>query len=174
MLRMKSAPVTDILTFRPAAKADLPDVLRLYAQPDLDNGRILSLAAATRLWERMAKYPDYQLHLAVERGQVVGTFALLIMDNLGHLGTPSAVVEDVAVDPAWHGRGIGTAMMRHAIEMAEARGCYKLALSSNLKRDKAHLFYESLGFERHGYSFRIALPLARQAPNGSPDSTQQK
>ncbi len=29
-----------------------------------------------------------------------------------------------------------------------------LSLSANMKRAKAHAFYESLGFERHGYSFR--------------------
>ena len=79
------------------------------------------------------------------------------MDNLGHLGAPSAIVEDVVVDPAQHGHGIGRAMMRFAIERAQQAGCYKLVLSSNAARERAHAFYESLGFERHGYSFRIAL-----------------
>lgn len=80
------------------------------------------------------------------------------MDNLVHLGAPSAVVEDVAVDPAYQGQGIGKAMMRQAMALAADSGCYKLALSSNLKRQKVHAFYDSLDFERHGYSFRIALP----------------
>ena len=30
-------------------------------------------------------------------------------------------------------------------------------LSSNAKRERAHAFYESLGFERHGFSFRVNL-----------------
>jgi ribosomal protein S18 acetylase RimI-like enzyme len=77
------------------------------------------------------------------------------MDNIGHLGTPSAVVEDVAVAPACQGRGIGRRMMAHALDLARAKGCYKLALSSNLKREAAHGFYESLGFEKHGFSFRV-------------------
>ena len=77
------------------------------------------------------------------------------MDNLAHLGTPSAVIEDVPVDPALQGRGIGREMMQFALELAAANGCYKATLSSNLKRGRAHSFYESLGFERHGYSFRI-------------------
>jgi GNAT superfamily N-acetyltransferase len=50
---------------------------------------------------------------------------------------------------------VGRAMMAHAIEQCRKAGCYKLALSSNLKREDAHRFYESLGFERHGYSFVI-------------------
>ena len=32
-----------------------------------------------------------------------------------------------------------------------------LALSSNLKRDAAHAFYDSLEFQRHGYSFLMPL-----------------
>ena len=150
----------DALTLRPVLEPDLPDVLRLYAQPDIDDGDILALADAKRIWARMASYPNYKLYAAVKGAQVVGTFALLIMDNLGHLGAPSAVVEDVAVDPAWQGHGIGKAMMRHAMALAAESGCYKLTLSSSLKREKAHAFYESLDFERHGYSFRMMLPAA--------------
>lgn len=132
-------------------------MLRLYAQTDFDNGSVLSLAQAEALFERMQGYPDYHLYVAEMDGQIVGTFALLIMDNLGHLGTPSGVVEDVAVDPAWQEQGIGTAMMRWAIDYCRNKGCYKLALSSNLKRRRTHAFYESLGFERHGYSFLMNL-----------------
>ena len=142
---------------RPAVKADLPAVLQLYAQPEFDNGSVLSLAQAEALFERMQGYPDYHLYVTEMDGQIVGAFALLIMDNLGHLGAPSGVVEDVAVDPACQGQGIGTAMMRWAIDYCRNKGCYKLALSSNLKRGRTHAFYESLGFERHGYSFLIRL-----------------
>lgn len=147
--------MTDALTLRPAIEPDLPEVLRLYAQPDMDDADVLPLAEAKSIWARMAAYPNYKLYVALQGTQVVGTFALLIMDNLGHLGAPSAVVEDVAVDPAWQGHGIGKAMMRRAIALAAESGCYKLALSSNLKREKAHAFYDSLEFERHGYSFRM-------------------
>jgi GNAT superfamily N-acetyltransferase len=157
---MKSAAMNNSLTLRPALESDLPAVLQLYAQPDIDDGDVLALPDATRIWERMASYPNYKLYVAVQGTQVVGTFALLIMDNLGHLGAPSAIVEDVAVDPGVQGQGIGKALMRHAMALAAECGCYKLALSSNLKRDKAHAFYDSLDFERHGFSFRMMLPSA--------------
>ena len=80
------------LTIRPASKADLSDVLRLYAQPALDDGRVISGSEAERIFERMARYPDYTLYVAVSEHHIVGTFALLVMDNLGHLGTCSGVV----------------------------------------------------------------------------------
>jgi len=143
------------IDFREATVDDLPAVLELYAQPDLDDGKSLSLTEAERVFEHMARYPDYTLHVAVTRGRIVGTFALLIMDNLAHLGAPTAVIENVAVAPDWHGKGVGTEMMRYALRLCRDKGCYKATLSSNLKRERAHAFYEALGFERHGYSFRI-------------------
>ena len=145
------------LGIRPASAADLPDVLRLYAQPALDDGKVISLADAEQIFTRMTQYPDYRVYVAELDGRIVGTFALLVMDNLGHLGTCSGVVEDVAVEPAHQGQGVGKAMMAHAIELCRERGCYKIVISSNFKRPKAHAFYESLGFERHGYSFRLTL-----------------
>ena len=68
------------------------------------------------------------------------------------------MVEDVAVDPERQGHGIGRAMMQHALDQCRLAACYKMTLSSNLKREGAHLFYDSLGFARHGYSFQIELP----------------
>jgi GNAT superfamily N-acetyltransferase len=143
------------LVIREATESDLPAVLDLYAQPDLDNGKVLSAEAARRVFGRFALYPDYHLHVAVIGDRVVGTFALLIMDNLAHMGTPSGVVEDVVVCGEFQSRGIGRRMMNFARERCAARGCYKMALSSNLKRERAHQFYEDIGFEKHGYSFRI-------------------
>lgn len=47
--------------------------------------------------------------------------------------------------------------MAHAIDIARGKGCYKLVLSSNRKRRAALAVYESLGFEKHGYSYRLWL-----------------
>ena len=149
--------MSGLIFCREASKEDLEEVLGLYAQPDFDDGKILSLSEAEHLFERMAHYPDYKIYVALCEEQLVGTFALLVMDNLGHLGAPSAIIEDVAVDPRWQGHGIGKKMMEHALELCRAKGCYKAVLSSNLKRERAQAFYESLGFERHGYSYRVLL-----------------
>jgi len=143
--------------FRAASKADLPDILRLHAQPEMDDGKVLSVTEAEQGLDRIARYPDYKLYVAIRDDHIVGTFALLIMDNLGHQGAPSGVIEDVVVDPQYQGQGIGKAMVQYALGVCGEKGCYKVALSSNLKRERAHAFYESLGFERHGYSFRVLI-----------------
>jgi len=145
------------IVVRPAAGADLAAVLDLYAQPDFDDGRVLSATEAGRLLARFADYPDYVLYVAELDGKIVGSFALLVMENLGHLGRPSAIVEDVVVAPHMQGCGVGRAMMAFARQKGVEKHCYKLVLSSNARRERAHAFYESLGFERHGYSFRLDL-----------------
>ena len=109
--------------------------------------------AAREHYARIRRWPNFRLLAAIVDGEVAGTYSLLIMDKLGKRGTPAGVVEDVAVLPSRQGQGIGRAMMEHARAECRRAGCYKLALSSNLKRTDAHRFYDSLGFERHGFSF---------------------
>jgi len=152
------------LLIREATEGDLPAVLALYAQPAMDNGKVLTLPEAKKLLALFRQYPSYRLWVACEvmpnadsAGEVVGTYALLIMHNLAHQGTPSAIVEDVVVSAERQGQGIGQHMMQHAQQQARVAGCYKLVLSSNQKRERAHVFYESLGFQRHGFSFVIGI-----------------
>lgn len=144
------------IQIRQAIKEDLPQILNLYAEV-LDKGEVLSLEQAETLFSKMATYPNYKVYIAETESTIIGTFALLIMDNLAHLGTPSAVVEDVVVADNYQGKGIGKIMMIFAMEKCKEVGCYKLVLSSNLKRTEAHAFYESLAFEKHGFSFRADL-----------------
>lgn len=138
-----------------ANEKDLPAILDLYAQPEIDNGNTLSIENAKVVFSRIASYPNYKIYIAKVEGMVVGTFALLIMDNLGHLGAPSGIVEDVAVNPQMQGQGIGKAMMEFARLKCRELGCYKLTLSSSIQRKNAHEFYKSLGFSQHGYSFLV-------------------
>lgn len=146
-----------MLKIRVAEESDLDEVLRLYAQPDFDNGQILPMEKARALYRRFFDYPDYKIYLAEIDGRVIGSFALLVMLNLGHCGAPSAIIEDVVVDPDMQGRGFGRDMMQAAINIAREKQCYKLVLSSNARRTRAHAFYETLGFQRHGVSFHITL-----------------
>ena len=142
---------------RPAVRRDLPKILGLYAQPKMDGERLLSIEAAEQIFEKIQKYPDYDVFVA-EMGQgVVGTFALLIMDNLAHMGAPSAIIEDVNVAPNWQGRGVGTRIMEFAMDRARKAGCYKLVLSSARDRIDPHRFYRKLGFSQHGISFEVPL-----------------
>lgn len=141
-----------------ATAADLDDLLFLYRQLGEDDGKVLGLDEARRIFARIRNYPDYHLYLARDPDdRAVGTFALLIMDNLGHCGARSAVIEDVVVASDCRGCGIGSEMMTFAAMLCRAGGCYKITLSSNRNRERAHRFYENLGFARHGFSYLLSL-----------------
>jgi GNAT superfamily N-acetyltransferase len=150
------------IKIREASAYDLSTLLSLYGQLGMDDGAVLTLDEALDIFVRMNAYPDYRLYVSVAEGIIVGSFALLIMNNLAHRGAPSGILEDVIVREGWRGKGIGKKMMAFAMERCAEKGCYKLALSSNLQRESAHAFYRSLGFRQHGYSFVVALTGMRQ------------
>jgi GNAT superfamily N-acetyltransferase len=143
------------LEIRDGRDEDLPGVLRVFAESGIDGGSSFTLEEAREHLARIRQWPNFRLLVALDDGVIVGTYSLAILEKLGKRGTPAGVVEDVAVMPRMQGKGIGRAMMEHAIGECRKAGCYKLALSSNVKRGPAHRFYESLGFERHGYSFAV-------------------
>lgn len=142
---------------REALKTDLKAVIQLYSALEGEDYQPLNLRQAEQIYDRMQQYPNYHVYIAEIENEAVGTFELLIMDNLARMGEPSAVVEDVVVRTDWQGHGIGKTMMQFAMEQCRQAGCYKLTLSSNVKRKVAHAFYESLGFKQHGYSYCVDL-----------------
>ena len=144
------------IIIRQATLEDVKNILQIYAEA-LDNGKVLSVEKAQRIFLKQQQYPDYQVFVAEYKQQIVGTFALLIMENMAHMGTPSAVVEDIGILPIMQGKGIGKIMMEFALKYSKEKRCYKMSLSSNLRRENAHQFYESLGFQKHGFSFLMDL-----------------
>lgn len=144
------------IIIREATEVDLPAILSLYAQLGQDDGTVLDFDDAGRIFARLKTYPDYRMYVALAGCRVVGTFALLIMDAIAHHGARSGILEDVVVEAGLRNRGVGRKMMAYAGNLCREKGCYKIALTSNRNREAAHRFYESLGYEKHGYSFTIA------------------
>lgn len=146
------------LLIREAGEDDIPAILALYAAAGIGDETQFTVKQAGEHLAVLKQYPSFRLFVAVAGQAVIGSYELLIMDNLPKRGRRSGIVDAVAVHPEHQGKGVGRAMMRHALEECRLGGCYKLTLSSNLKREDAHRFYDSLGFQRHGYSFHVELP----------------
>ncbi len=58
----------------------------------------------------------------------------------------SAFVKDLVVEPALHGRGIGTALLAAAIAEMSRRGASHLRLKVDARNLGARRFYERMGF----------------------------
>jgi diamine N-acetyltransferase len=62
-------------------------------------------------------------------------------------------IDQIAVDPAWRRRGIGTALMTAALEEASARGVRDVELSSWAFNSDAHAMFQRFGFEPRVVTF---------------------
>ena len=79
-----------------------------------------------------------------ENGNIVGSMTLIIFR------IPTGVrawIEDVVVDDAARGKGIGKALNEYAIELAEQAGAKTIDLTSRPSREVANRLYQRLGFE---------------------------
>lgn len=128
----------------PIAAGDVRDLNRILHQ--------LSPSAPERSREKLeaaiaipGASPGSRVFVARDdRGAIVGTASLFIVETLqrrmGH-------VEDVVVDEASRGRGIGEALMAELIAWAKIQQLSRLDLTSNPKRTAAHVLYLKFGFE---------------------------
>jgi ribosomal protein S18 acetylase RimI-like enzyme len=85
----------------------------------------------------IAREPD-------ENGEIAGILSLTVYR------VPTGVrsiIEDVVVDEKMRGRGIGAALVHHAIDLAREAGAEGVSLTSNPKREAANHLYQMLGFE---------------------------
>ena len=90
-----------------------------------------------------------------EEGAVVGSLTLALFRIPTGL---RAWIEDVVVDEAARGRGVGEALNREAIGRARAEGATTVDLTSRPSREAANRLYQRLGFEKRATNvYRLAL-----------------
>ena len=91
------------------------------------------------------------------RSRVVGTLQLTLIPGLARQGSTRALIEAVRVGSAERGGGLGTALIRHAIEEARRLGADLVRLASDASRTDAQRFYERLGFTASHPGFKLSL-----------------
>jgi len=94
---------------------------------------------------RIVACPVNIVLLARSQGQIVGTLTLVMFPIPSGL---RARVEDVVVDAAARGQGVGAALTLEALRLAREQGARTVDLTSRPSRDAANRLYERLGFQR--------------------------
>jgi ribosomal protein S18 acetylase RimI-like enzyme len=140
------APVPADITIRRWTRRDHADVLGLL--------RLLSPVADIR-------NHDAPAYVAEDGGQLVGMVTLCVYRTLTG---PKAYLDHLVVAPGKRRRGIGRALVRHAIQQAAAEGASRIDLTAHREKRAGRGLYESLGFrERDTGSFRLQIPARRTA-----------
>ncbi|MGD9692411.1 MAG: GNAT family N-acetyltransferase [Phycisphaerales bacterium] len=170
---------------RPARDTDIPALHRIYSSDSVspyvafDRGDEAMFMGVVRRWQSAG-----EVIVAEERGEVIGAYVLQRRtDRLAH----SAYIGSVGVAPEHQGRGVGSAMMREAINRLRAEGRHRIELYVSADNPRAISMYGRLGFEIEGthrrffrragedafvdeHSMALLLPTNAAAQLGSPAS----
>lgn len=87
---------------------------------------------------------------------IVGCLTLSMMEVL-HRPRPVGRISMLVVSEEQRGAGIGTDLVAAAEAWFARAGCGLVEVTSNVKRSRAHAFYERLGYERTSYRFAKAV-----------------
>ena len=150
----------DVL-FRLAARADLSSIVRMLADDDLWSQREryedTLPEAYSSAFERIESDPNHELIVAEHDGEVIGTLHLMFLPSISFQGGLRAQIESVRVDKRFQSQGIGSAMMRWAMDRARQRGAHVVQLTTHKTREDAHRFYERLGFKGTHLGMKLSL-----------------
>jgi len=94
-------------------------------------------------------------------GRVVGCLSTSVMRVI-HRPAPVGRISMMVVDEGLRGRGIGAKLVAAAEAHLMQQGCQLIEVTSNLARERAHAFYERLGFDKT--SVRLSRERKQKGP----------
>jgi ribosomal protein S18 acetylase RimI-like enzyme len=103
----------------------------------------------------LASAPGTSLILARDADDVLGMLTLIVYR------VPTGVrawIHDVVVDEAARGRGVGEALTREALRLADAAGAISVELTTRQERAPANRLYRRLGFEQRETNVYVWRP----------------
>ena len=146
------------IRIRHAEPEDYRDVYEIYRCPNVFAGTLQLPYPSVEMWrQRLATPGEGSYHLAAVAGErVVGTLGLQTFPNRPRRRHAGAV--GMGVHDDWQGKGVGTALMRAGVEMADQwLNLTRLELEVYTDNEPAIRLYERFGFEREGTLRRHAF-----------------
>jgi ribosomal protein S18 acetylase RimI-like enzyme len=102
--------------------------------------------------QRIATDERCRTFVAMCDGNVCGMIGTLTYPSIEH-NDPSGRIVALVILRTMRRRGIGRALLATAEKDFAQRGIRRIGLNTQLAREDAHKFYESLGYERNGWRF---------------------
>ena len=110
------------------------------------------------LLEKFEKDENMYLLVAEEDGKVVSSVQMAIIEGLTHNVRPFAVIENVVTHADYRNKGLASALLEKASEIARERRCYKVFLETGSNKESTLNFYRNNGFaidEKHSCLKRL-------------------
>lgn len=96
---------------------------------------------------KLEKDERHFLLVAEEDGYVVSSVQMAIIDGLTHNVRPFAVIENVVTHADYRNRGLASALLEEATQIAKRFHCYKIFLETGSNKESTLRFYRKNGFE---------------------------
>jgi putative acetyltransferase len=146
------------ITIRHIEPSDYEAVQQIYASPHVIWGTLQLPFPSAELWrKRLAEPPEglFSLVACVEKNELVGHLGLHTFPNQPrrrHVGQIGMAVRD-----DWQGKGVGTALMQAAIDLADKwLNLTRLELEVYTDNEPAIQLYKKSGFTIEGTLARFA------------------
>ena len=133
-------------SIRPAEPGDLDDIVRLIrGLAEFEElTHLLQVTPASLAPHLFGARPAAEALVAERDGRVIA-FALFFTNFSTFLAQPGLYLEDLFVEPAERGRGVGQALLEHLARLAVSRGCGRFEWSVLDWNVNAIRFYERMG-----------------------------
>ena len=145
------------VTIREIAEDELSALLCLYAHLHLED-EMSPFSEALPAWKKLRQDPNQHFFGAYWDGSLASTCTLVVVPNLTRQMRSYALIENVVTHPDHRRRGLGTALLKHALTAAWAQNCYKVMLLTGSRNEQTLRFYESAGFQRGDKTGFVARP----------------
>lgn len=98
------------------------------------------------VWESIITDKNHHIIVAEEKGIIAASCVCVIIPNLTRNQRPYAFIENVVTHSDYRKKGLATACLNHAKELAEKENCYKLMLLTGSKEESTLNFYRRAGY----------------------------
>lgn len=122
------------------------------------SGEKSDINAMKKQIEVVSKNPNYYVAVACDGEKVIGTAMGVVCYDLCGSCKQFMLIENVAVLPAYRGKGIGKLLMEAEESFGRKNNCKYIILVSESKRTNSHKFYESIGYsvgQEYGFKKRL-------------------
>lgn len=124
---------------------ELEKLLKLYTNLH-DNGMPDVDSRVKSVWDSIVNDENHHIIVAEEQGEIVSSCVCVIIRNLTHEQRPYALVENVVTHPQYRNKGLATACLNYAKELAVTEDCYKIMLMTGSKSSATLDFYRKAGY----------------------------
>lgn len=97
-------------------------------------------------WRQMLFDFNHHVVVAERDGKLVSSCVCVVVPNLTRGVRPYALIENVVTHEAYRGKGLATACLNFAQDLARGADCYKMMLLTGAKRDATLDFYRRAGY----------------------------